>query len=169
MHLLRHLLISLLLLLCRSLRFEGFNAGLEHNHRLESRKRKRAAHRGRNRTFLSASFSSFISFSLALTRAIATRSFARFSYGVKPEPGRNAFLGSCHCLPVVLIVSENSLGAATVRCWEQKGTDVPFFLMPSGFAADGALSTFGADIVSVICRVVMLPLRWTPCAGRWMW
>lgn len=51
------------------------------------------------RTCLSASFSSFISFSLALTAASAILSFARFSYEVSPDPGRNAFLGMCHCLP----------------------------------------------------------------------
>lgn len=67
------------------------------------------SHGDRSRTFLSASFSSFISFSFALTRAIDTLSFARFSYGVNPEPGRKAFLGSCHCFPVVFAVSENSL------------------------------------------------------------
>lgn len=51
------------------------------------------------RTFLSSSFSSFISFSLAFIVASATRSLARFSYEVSPEPGRKAFLGACHCLP----------------------------------------------------------------------
>lgn len=51
------------------------------------------------RTFLSSSFSSFISFSLAFMAASATLSFARFSYEVSPEPGRKAFLGACHCLP----------------------------------------------------------------------
>lgn len=60
------------------------------------------AYRLRNvcRTFLSASFSSFNSFSLAFTAICVTLSLARFAYVVSPEPGRKAFLGACHCFPV---------------------------------------------------------------------
>lgn len=50
-------------------------------------------------TWRCASFSAFISLSLAFIWAMAARSFVRFSYDVRPAVGRNAFFGSCHCLP----------------------------------------------------------------------
>jgi hypothetical protein len=47
----------------------------------------------------SASFSSFISFSLAFTTAISARFLLRSSKLDSPFVGRKAVLGSCHCLP----------------------------------------------------------------------
>lgn len=50
-------------------------------------------------TTRAASFSSFISFSFALTASMATFSTWRFAKELLPALGRNAFLGSCHCMP----------------------------------------------------------------------
>jgi len=73
---------------------------------------------------------------------VAILHFARFSYEVRPEVGRKAFFGSCHCLPVLW-----SAGARA--CHAEKEKSVPFFLMPSGFATDGLLSTFDSDMLVV--------------------
>lgn len=74
-------------------------------------------HIGGTQTCLSASFSSFISFSLALTAARAFLSSARFSNVVRPALGRKAVFGMCHCLPVER--SKASVQLSFAHQWRQ--------------------------------------------------
>lgn len=80
-----------------------------------------------SRTCRSASFSSFISFSLALVAARSVRACVRLAKDVRPEAGRNAFLGACHCLPTggkAKSVSENVRDAQPeFRHMEASGDD----------------------------------------------
>lgn len=93
-------------------------------------------------TSRSASFSSFISFSLAFTAAIACLSALRFSQLEFPAFGLNAFFGSCHCFP------KN----ASVILDRRACLNVPFFRMPCGAGLDVACmdtESTSADIVIV--------------------
>lgn len=82
------------------------------------------------RTFLSDSFSSFISFSLAFTAARVALSLVRCANEVSPEPGRKAFFGACHCLPIqITSVSQRRL--VCILMFEH----IPFTLMPCCFGA----------------------------------
>ena len=65
-------------------------------------------------TCRAASFSSFISFSLALVAATASSFAFLFSYEVFPAFGRKAFFTGCHCLPKYLELETWNPG----RNWE---------------------------------------------------
>jgi hypothetical protein len=68
------------------------------------------------RTWRSASFSSFISFSFALTAASAFLSSVRLSHEVWLARGRKAVLLSCHCLPGKNAVSLQSRRKVQTAC-----------------------------------------------------
>ena len=84
-------------------------------------------------TCLSASFSSFISFSFAFIASVAFRSSWRFSYVELPAFGRKAFRAACHCLPNqimsnwihlkgtnLLTILSHSQGLALLRLWRSR-------------------------------------------------
>jgi hypothetical protein len=93
-HLLAHLLVALALLLCRALCPDGLDSSLLHS-QLDCFRQSCLS----PRTCRSASFSSFSSFSFALTAASALRSSVRLSHDVRFARGRKGPLLSCHCLP----------------------------------------------------------------------
>ena len=123
MHLLGQLLVTLSLLLRCTLVFDCLNAFLQRSAfgNLSPRAIASTGTRCSTRrdvgmcvrcehTWRSASFSSFISFSLAFTAARAVRAFTRLSQGlVAPvaAPGRKAVFGACHCLPIVMSASRS--------------------------------------------------------------
>lgn len=104
MHLLGHLLVSFLFLLCGAFILDCLYSFLITH---ISVAHVICRYLWFSRTCLSASFSSFISFSLALVADVDIRNFVRCSYEVNPELGRNALRGACHCLPEELSVSIN--------------------------------------------------------------
>jgi hypothetical protein len=113
MHLLGELLVSLALLLCGPLVLDSLYATLEVNVSLWF-----VLVSSHTRGFLtcrSSSFSSFISFSFAFMAAVASRSCVRFSYDLSPAPGRKAFRGACHCLPVQKVQHEIPKGGRVIR------------------------------------------------------
>ena len=104
-HLLRHLLISLLFLLCRSLIPDRLYSSLSHTRQVSSCTMLLPRENPKP-TCRSASFSSFISFSLCLTASCTFRASTRFVQDERPAVGRKALLLSCHCLPVSYESSE---------------------------------------------------------------
>ena len=96
-HLGLQLLIPFLLFLLRSLLLDRCYPLLSHLSVLHSH--RPPCNRIGGRTWRSASFSSFISFSFALIRARSSRSFCFCLNDFRPAAGRNAFFGACHCLP----------------------------------------------------------------------
>jgi hypothetical protein len=99
-------------------------------------------------TCLSDSFSSFSSFSFALTAASAFLSTVRFSHEDWFALGRNALLLSCHCLPAEVVRSQYR-GYRVCR--------IPFFFMPFTAAvsvAAGAWVTTASDMFVMLRRPV---------------
>lgn len=102
-HLLRHLLIPLLLLLGSALILDCLYPALQNRRTRSALLCPQGLHcnesDAQRPTCLLASFSSFISFSCALTTSSSFAFSARFANDVWPAVGRNAVREGCHCLP----------------------------------------------------------------------
>lgn len=108
-HLLRHLLVPLLLLLRRAFVLDRLNSSL---HVVSADRQQRDD--DVRLTCLSSSFSAFISVSSFFVSASCASLATLFEYDFWPAVGLKAFLGSCHCFPFFRMPVARALAAVEV-------------------------------------------------------